>query len=125
MTDTVERWVGSTVQEEALSQRLDSANSSDSGHVVAHIALLGCDERLEHAHLTLDMPFMSYQVSAEQALLNAGRAVKESGCQSVKLEGGERTAAAISRIVEAGIPVVGHVGLTPQSVHAMGGFKGQ
>ena len=80
---------------------------------------------LEHAHLTLDMPFMSYQVSAEQALLNAGRAVKESGCQSVKLEGGERTAAAISRIVEAGIPVVGHVGLTPQSVHAMGGFKVQ
>jgi 3-methyl-2-oxobutanoate hydroxymethyltransferase len=71
------------------------------------------------------MPFMSYQVSPEQALASAGRLVKEGNAQSVKLEGGERAAPAITKIVEAGIPVVGHVGLTPQSVHVMGGFKVQ
>ena len=80
---------------------------------------------LQKAHLVADMPFMSYQLSPEQALLSAGRFVKEAGAQSVKLEGGVRSAPAIERIVEAGIPVVGHVGLTPQSVHAMGGFKVQ
>jgi 3-methyl-2-oxobutanoate hydroxymethyltransferase len=80
---------------------------------------------LQQAHLTVDMPFMSYQVSPQQALENAGRLVKEGHAQSVKLEGGQRTAAAISLIVEAGIPVVGHVGLTPQSVNALGGFKVQ
>ena len=80
---------------------------------------------LESAHLTVDLPFMTYQVSAEQALTNAGRLVQQTGCQSVKLEGGQRTAPAIEAISRAGIPVVGHVGLTPQSVHAMGGFKVQ
>ena len=80
---------------------------------------------LTQAHLVADMPFGSYQVSPEQALTNAARLMKEGMAQSVKLEGGERSAPAIQRIVEAGIPVVGHVGLTPQSVHAMGGFKVQ
>jgi 3-methyl-2-oxobutanoate hydroxymethyltransferase len=80
---------------------------------------------LKSAHLTADMPFMSYQVNVEDAMRTAGRLVQEGGAQSVKLEGGARSAAAIARIVEAGIPVVGHVGLTPQSVHAMGGFKVQ
>jgi 3-methyl-2-oxobutanoate hydroxymethyltransferase len=80
---------------------------------------------LQRAHLCVDMPFMSYQLSPEQALMNAGRLVKEGGAQSIKLEGGERVAGAISRIVESGIPVMGHVGLTPQSVHAMGGFRVQ
>ncbi len=80
---------------------------------------------LAQAHLTVDMPFMSYQVSPAQALENAGRLVREGKAQSVKLEGGTRTAPAIATIVEAGIPVVGHVGLTPQSVHALGGFKVQ
>lgn len=80
---------------------------------------------LQQAHLTVDMPFMSYQVSPAQALQNAGRLVKEGMAQSVKLEGGARTAPAIEAIVEAGIPVVGHIGLTPQSVHAMGGFRVQ
>jgi 3-methyl-2-oxobutanoate hydroxymethyltransferase len=80
---------------------------------------------LQRAHMCVDMPFMSYQVSVEQALTNAGRLVKEGGAQSVKLEGGERVAASIARIVESGIPVMGHVGLTPQSVHAMGGFRVQ
>nr|WP_255215788.1 3-methyl-2-oxobutanoate hydroxymethyltransferase [Pseudenhygromyxa sp. WMMC2535] len=80
---------------------------------------------LRCAHLTVDMSFMSYQVSPEEALRNAGRLVKEGGAASIKLEGGERVAPAIERIVAAGIPVVGHLGLTPQSVHAFGGFKVQ
>ena len=80
---------------------------------------------LTRAHLTVDMPFMSYQVSVAQAMRTAGRLVREGKAQSVKLEGGVRSAAAIRAIVEAGIPVVGHIGLTPQSVHAFGGFKVQ
>jgi 3-methyl-2-oxobutanoate hydroxymethyltransferase len=80
---------------------------------------------LKRTHLTVDLPFMSYQVSAEQALTSAGRLVQEGGAQSVKLEGGERTAPAIAKIVEAGIPVVAHIGLTPQSVHQLGGFRVQ
>ena len=83
------------------------------------------DRGLARAHLVADMPFMSFQVSPEEALRSAGRLMQYGGAQSVKLEGGERSAPAIERIVEAGIPVVGHVGLTPQSVHAMGGFKVQ
>jgi 3-methyl-2-oxobutanoate hydroxymethyltransferase len=78
---------------------------------------------LQHAHLVADMPFMSYQVDPAQALTNAGRMMQEGRANSVKLEGGERSAEAVRRCVEAGIPVVGHVGLTPQSVHAMGGFR--
>jgi 3-methyl-2-oxobutanoate hydroxymethyltransferase len=80
---------------------------------------------LENAHLTVDLPFMTYQLGPTQALQSAGRLVQEAGAQSVKLEGGERSAPAIAAIVEAGIPVVGHVGLTPQSVNALGGFRVQ
>ena len=72
-----------------------------------------------------DMPFMSYQVSAEQAIANAGRLVQEGGADAIKLEGGERVVEAVKRIVEAGIPVMGHLGLTPQSVLAFGGYKVQ
>jgi 3-methyl-2-oxobutanoate hydroxymethyltransferase len=77
------------------------------------------------AHVVGDMPFMSFQVSPERALENAGRMIKEGGFESIKLEGGEEVAEHVRRIVAAGIPVMGHVGLTPQSVHAMGGFKVQ
>lgn len=80
---------------------------------------------LTNAHLTVDLPFMSYQLSPQQALESAGRLVKEAGAQSVKLEGGQRSAAAVRLITEAGIPVVGHVGLTPQSVNALGGYRVQ
>ena len=80
---------------------------------------------LNTAHLTVDMPFMSYQVSPMQALESAGRLVKEGMAQSVKLEGGQRVAPAIDHIVGAGVPVVAHLGLTPQSVHALGGFRVQ
>jgi 3-methyl-2-oxobutanoate hydroxymethyltransferase len=80
---------------------------------------------LQRAHLVADMPFMSYQKSAEQALETGAKLMQTGRAQSVKLEGGIRSQEAIHRLVEAGIPVVGHVGLTPQSVHAMGGFKVQ
>ena len=68
---------------------------------------------------------MSYQVSVEQAVSNAGRLVKEGGCQSVKLEGGEKVCNQIRAIVDAGIPVMGHLGLVPQSVNQLGGYKVQ
>ena len=80
---------------------------------------------LRRAHLVGDMPFMSFQASPEVALTNAGRLMKEGGFESVKLEGGAEVADHVRRIVSAGIPVMGHVGLLPQSVHAMGGFKVQ
>jgi 3-methyl-2-oxobutanoate hydroxymethyltransferase len=79
----------------------------------------------ERAQVVGDMPFMSFQVSAERALDAAGRLVKEGACEAVKLEGGESVAEQVRRIVRAGIPVMGHLGLTPQSVHAMGGFRVQ
>ncbi len=77
------------------------------------------------AHLVGDLPFMSYQVSAEQAVESAGKLVKDGAFEAVKLEGGEEIAKHVLRIVRAGIPVMGHVGLQPQSVHALGGFKMQ
>ena len=77
----------------------------------------------ERAHVVGDMPFMSYQTSPEQALANAGRLVKEGGAHSVKLEGGAQHAALVARLVACGIPVMGHIGLTPQSFHQLGGFK--
>ncbi|MDO4849608.1 MAG: 3-methyl-2-oxobutanoate hydroxymethyltransferase [Coriobacteriia bacterium] len=79
----------------------------------------------ENTFVVGDMPFMSYQASLEQALENAGRLMKEGRCQAVKLEGGARCVEQIRAMVEAGIPVVGHLGLTPQSVNAFGGFKVQ
>src|SRR5438132_294232 len=74
------------------------------------------------AHLVGDMPFGSYQASADEAVRNAARLVAEGGMEAVKLEGGAEYAEVISRIVRAGIPVMGHIGLTPQSVHKLGGY---
>ena len=70
-----------------------------------------------------DMPFMTYHISVEQALQNATRFIQEAGAQSVKLEGGVTVADKVRRLVECGIPVMGHIGLTPQSIHQFGGFK--
>ena len=70
-----------------------------------------------------DMPFMTYHVSVEDALYNAGRFIQEGGAQAVKLEGGVTVAEKVRRIVECGIPVMGHIGLTPQSIHQLGGYK--
>jgi len=72
-----------------------------------------------------DMPFLSYQASEEDALRNAGRFLKETGAEGVKLEGGRSIQNTVRRLVESGIPVMGHLGLTPQSVHAFGGYKVQ
>lgn len=77
------------------------------------------------ALVVIDMPFMSYQESVEQARRNAGRMIKESGAEAVKLEGGVRMKEAIKAIADIDIPVMGHIGLTPQSVHSMGGYKVQ
>jgi 3-methyl-2-oxobutanoate hydroxymethyltransferase len=77
------------------------------------------------ALVVVDLPFMSYQVSPRQALRSAGRILKETNCQAVKLEGGARMAATIRALVDAGIPVMGHVGLQPQTVRTLGGHKVQ
>jgi len=77
------------------------------------------------AHLIGDMPFMSYQVSTAEAVRNAGRFLQEAGMDAVKLEGGRDVAPAIEAIVAAGIPVMGHLGLTPQSIRKLGGWKVQ
>ena len=75
--------------------------------------------------IVADMPFMSYQIDIAQAMANAGRLVQEGGAHSVKLEGGENVADTVRRIVASGIPVMGHIGMTPQSVNALGGYKVQ
>jgi len=77
------------------------------------------------AFLVGDMPYMTYQASVETAILNAGRFMAEAGCDAIKLEGGTAMADRIRGIVEAGIPAIGHLGLTPQSVAALGGFRVQ
>ena len=70
-----------------------------------------------------DMPFMTYQISTEEALRNAARFIQEAGAQAVKLEGGVTVAEKVKRIVDCGIPVMGHIGLTPQSINTLGGYK--
>jgi 3-methyl-2-oxobutanoate hydroxymethyltransferase len=77
------------------------------------------------AHLVADMPFMSYQTSVEDGMRAAGRLIKEGGAEAVKVEGGVEVAELIRRLARIGIPVMGHVGLTPQSIHQFGGFKVQ
>jgi len=79
----------------------------------------------DRAHVIADMPFMSYQADSAEAVRNAGRVLKEGHAQAVKIEGGEEFAPTVERMVDAGIPVVGHLGLTPQSVHQSGGYRVQ
>jgi 3-methyl-2-oxobutanoate hydroxymethyltransferase len=79
----------------------------------------------QYALLIGDMPFMSYQISIEEAVKNAGRFLQEGGMDAIKLEGGRERADTIQAIIGAGIPVVGHIGLTPQSVNLLGGFRAQ
>ncbi len=79
----------------------------------------------QRALIVADMPFMSYQADVADALRNAGRFLKEAGAQSVKLEGGENVAETVKMLVSVGIPVMGHIGLTPQSVNQLGGYKVQ
>jgi 3-methyl-2-oxobutanoate hydroxymethyltransferase len=103
--------------------------------------IMGCDNTLQvtldavihhtkavtngakRALVVSDMPFLTYQVSVAEALRNAGRLVQEGGATAVKLEGGAAVADTVERLVSVGIPVMGHIGLTPQSVHQLGGFR--
>ncbi len=80
---------------------------------------------LSAAHLVADMPFMSYQVSPTDAVRNAGRLLQEGGAEAVKLEGGKERAETVRAIIAAGIPVMGHLGLIPQSIHKLGGYRPQ
>ncbi len=111
----------------------------DSLHQVlgGHESTLGAtlDQMIYHAAavhrgaprtlLFVDLPFLTYQVSVEEAVRNAGRALQETGAQGVKLEGGRPMAETVRALVDRGIPVMGHLGLTPQSVHALGGYRVQ
>jgi 3-methyl-2-oxobutanoate hydroxymethyltransferase len=111
----------------------DSLNQVIAGHASTLSATV--DQMIYHARmvrrgvtramLVVDMPFLSYQVSVEDALRNCGRVMKETGAQAVKIEGGVTMAPTVRALVNIGIPVMGHVGLTPQSVHALGGYRVQ
>ena len=90
-------------------------------NMVYHTSLVS--KAVKRSIVVADLPFMSYQLSPEQALESSGRLVQQGGAEAVKLEGGANIVESVSKIVNAGIPVVGHLGLTPQSFHAMGGYK--
>jgi 3-methyl-2-oxobutanoate hydroxymethyltransferase len=79
----------------------------------------------QHALVVVDLPFGSYEASEEQAFASAARVLKETGCGAIKLEGGQRMAKTIAFLVERGVPVMGHVGLTPQAINALGSFRAQ
>ncbi len=102
---------------------LDSTLPVTLDEIVYHTRAV-CRGR-RRALVVADLPFLSYQVSIEEAIRSAGRLVKEAGADAVKLEGGEAVLPQVRAIVAAGIPVMGHVGLTPQSVHALGGYRVQ
>lgn len=102
-------------QENALAVTLDE--------MIYHTRIVS--RAVKRSLVVTDMPFMSFQVSPQQALENAGRIIKEAGAHAVKIEGGQRMAAAVEAISRADIPVMGHIGLTPQSVYRFGGFRVQ
>jgi 3-methyl-2-oxobutanoate hydroxymethyltransferase len=79
----------------------------------------------QRAMVVCDMPFLTYQISPQDAIRNAGRVMQETGCHAVKLEGGQPVVDTVRALVDVGIPVMGHLGLTPQSVHALGGYRVQ
>jgi len=102
---------------------LDGTVEVNMEHMIHHIRAVtrGC----RNPFIVGDMPFMSYNTSIREAIINAGRLLKEGGCDSIKLEGGVDFAPTVEAIVKAGIPVQGHIGLTPQTASALGGFKMQ
>ena len=104
-------------------QGKDNTLSVSMDHMVYHTA---CVSRgANHAMVIADLPFLSFQVSTADALRNAGRLIAEGNAHGVKLEGGAEVAGTVKSLVSAGIPVMGHIGLTPQSIHQLGGFKAQ
>jgi 3-methyl-2-oxobutanoate hydroxymethyltransferase len=104
-------------------QGLDTTLPVDLDEMVYHTRMVARGRR--RALLVADLPFLSYQVDPTMAVANAGRLIKEGGAEAVKLEGGSAMAETIRRIASVDIPVMGHIGLTPQSVHRMGGHKVQ
>src|SRR5881392_3127344 len=111
---------------DSLNQVLAGAPSTLSAtleQMIYHTTMV--QRGTERALVVCDMPFLTYQISPEDALRNCGRALKETGCHAVKIEGGQPLAPTVRRLVDVGIPVMGHIGLTPQSVHALGGYRVQ
>jgi 3-methyl-2-oxobutanoate hydroxymethyltransferase len=111
--------VGDSVS--TVVQGLDTTVTVTMDHMLYHAALVS--RGVERALVVGDLPFMSYQVNSDDALRNAGRMVKEAGVEAVKLEGGEVICDTVRRIVDVGIPVMGHLGLTPQSIHRFGSYQ--
>jgi 3-methyl-2-oxobutanoate hydroxymethyltransferase len=100
----------------------DSTLSATLDQMIYHGASV---RRGTDALVFVDLPFLTYQISIEDAIRNAGRVMQETGANGVKLEGGRAMAPTVAALVERGIPVIGHLGLTPQSVHALGGYRVQ
>ncbi len=111
--------VGDSVS--TVVQGLDTTVTVTMEHMLYHASLVR--RGVDRALVVGDLPFMSYQVNSDDALRNAGRMVKEAGVEAVKLEGGEWLCDTIARIVRAGIPVMGHLGLMPQSIHKYGTYQ--
>jgi len=101
----------------------DSTLSATLDQMIYHAASVR--RGVERALVVVDMPFLSYQVSLEDAIRNAGRVLQETGAQAVKLEGGHPMVPTVQGLVERGIPVMGHLGLTPQSIHTLAGYRVQ
>lgn len=135
MISTYEYWSAKICEEAGIDCILvgDSAGNVISGYETT--LPVSIDEMIYHAKavrrgapntfIVVDMPFLSYQVSVEKAVENAGRIMKETGANAVKVEGGEEIINIVEKLINTGIPVMGHLGLTPQSVHALGGYKVQ
>lgn len=100
----------------------ESTLSATLDQMIYHAASV---RRGTDALVFVDLPFLTYQISIEDAIRNAGRVMQETGANGVKLEGGQPMASTVAALVERGIPVIGHLGLTPQSVHALGGYRVQ
>ena len=113
--------VGDSVNEVLAGRR--STLSATLDQMIYHAASVR--RGAQRTPIVVDMPFLTYQVSIEDAIRNAGRVMAETDCHAVKLEGGEVMAPTVEALVSRGIPVVGHLGLTPQSVHALGGHRVQ
>ena len=113
--------VGDSLNEVIAGRR--STLSATVDQMIYHAAAVrrGCQRAL----IVVDLPFLSYQVSIEDAIRNAGRVLAETGCHAVKIEGGQVMAPTVAALTQRGIPVVGHLGLTPQSINAIGGYRVQ
>ncbi len=113
--------VGDSLNEVLAGRR--STLSATLDQMIYHAASVR--RGVERTPVVVDLPFLSYQVSIEDAIRNAGRVMAETDCQAVKLEGGQVMAPTVAALVRRGIPVVAHLGLTPQSIHALGGYRVQ